>query len=68
LICSGERTPERVSSGDSRDRALPVEERGEGDGKEAPPHRAPSVAATTPVPRYVMQMSYSHCWEVNLLK
>lgn len=44
-----------MSSGESKDRtpALPVEERGEGDGKEAPPHRAPSVAANTPIPRYV---------------
>ncbi|XP_045197949.2 armadillo repeat-containing protein 2-like isoform X2 [Mercenaria mercenaria] len=42
-------TPERVNSG-SKDRSPAMEERGEGDGKEAPPHRAPSVAANTPVP------------------
>lgn len=39
----------RVSSG-GHERSPALEERGEGDGKEAPPHRAPSVAANTPQP------------------
>jgi len=53
---SGQVTPERVGSGDVTDRspAYPPEERGEGDGKEAPPHRAPSVAANTPLPRWAL--------------
>ncbi|XP_060572268.1 armadillo repeat-containing protein 2-like isoform X3 [Ruditapes philippinarum] len=45
---SGQITPERVGSG-NKERSLAIEERGEGDGKEAPPHRAPSAASNTPV-------------------
>jgi hypothetical protein len=53
---SGQITPERVGSG-NKERSLAIEERGEGDGKEAPPHRAPSAASNTPVSRLVYVMS-----------
>ena len=44
----------RVHSGPKeRTQPLPVEERGEGDGIEAPPHRAPSSAAVTIPVRFV---------------
>ncbi|XP_052807595.1 armadillo repeat-containing protein 2-like isoform X2 [Mya arenaria] len=51
-IQSSQLSPEYEGVGALEDGSLiyPTEERGEGDGKEAPPHRAPSVTANTPLP------------------
>ena len=43
-------TARRVHSGPKERTPIPVEERGEGDGVEAPPHRAPSSAAVRTPP------------------
>ena len=43
-------TTRRVHSGPKERTPIPVEERGEGDGIEAPPHRAPSSAAVRSPP------------------
>ena len=58
LPVSGEKSPgpgtpettRRVHSGPKERTPIPVEERGEGDGIEAPPHRAPSSASVRSPP------------------
>ena len=57
-------TPEstrRVHSGPKERTPIPVEERGEGDGIEAPPHRAPSSAAVRSPPSRLATL-YLYRW------